>query len=55
MKITMKFDPCRPARALIEMLFENGMSQEALAIAKTVDDAQLRLWNGEELSAANGG
>ena len=56
MKNAMKFDPCRSARTLIEMLFDNGMAQEALALTKSVDDAQLKMWNdGETLKKVNNG
>ena len=56
MKNAMKFDPCCSARTLIEMLFDNGMAQEALALTKSVDDAQLKMWNdGETLKKVNNG
>ena len=56
MKSTLKFDPCRSARTLIEMLFDNGMTPEALALMKSVDDAQLKMWSeGDALKEANNG
>lgn len=48
MKNALKFDPCRPARRLIEMLVDNGLTAEALPLTQSVDEAQLRLWQSSE-------
>ena len=38
------FDPCRSARELMELLYENGMLEEAMSLSRRIDSAQALAW-----------
>ena len=38
------FDPCRTLRALVEALYREGLTEDALRMARRIDEAQLAAW-----------
>lgn len=38
------FDPYRTLRALVETLYLEGLSEDALRMARRIDEAQLDAW-----------
>lgn len=40
----MHFDPYHSLRALLETLYQNGMTEEARQISRRIDEAQLEAW-----------
>ena len=46
-------DPLRCPRELLQLLFENSLSEEALLLSTRIDTAQLQVWQ-QELAAVSG-
>jgi len=46
-------DPLRCPRELLQLLFENSLSEEALLLSARIDTAQLQAWQ-QELAAVSG-
>ena len=52
MKKDQPFDPCRSLRSLIEALYANGKTREALLLSRCMDAVQLRRWAADEAKSA---
>ena len=40
----MIFDPYCPLRTLVEALYQEGLREDALRMARCIDEAQLEAW-----------